>query len=329
MADVWLRRRGVVVDRELDDAPTAAAAVDHDEDARRGAAPAPPRPVRRPLAPLTASASVGLWSVAMVSGLCLWLVFSATVLGAMQYRADQGRLYDDLRVRLANGTAPLGATTSGTPVALLNARGAGIRDAVVVEGTSSVQTQKAPGHRRNTPLPGQPGVSVLLGRGTTYGAAFGGIARLDAGDVITATTGQGDFTFVVEGVRRAGDPLPALLPFGGSRLSLASTEGASLANGLRARGVVYVDAILKGTPRLPSSTRPSAIPANEDLMAGNRSAVLPLLLWMQALLVVGCAVAWAQARWGLWQTWLAAAPALLLVLWAAATSAAQLLPNLF
>jgi len=328
VADVWLRRRDVAVDPELARPPTTPVAVDHDV-AGRPISPPPARAARRPPAPLSPSASVGLWSVAVVSGLCLWLVFSAIVLGATQYRSEQGRLYDDLRVRLANGTAPLGATTTGTPVALLNAKGAGIADAVVVEGTSSAQTQKAPGHRRNTPLPGQPGVSVLFGRGTTYGAAFGGIARLAPGDAISVTTGQGDFTYVVEGVRRAGDTLPAPVPFGGSRLTLASAEGASLANGLRAEGVVYVDAIMKGTPRVPSSTRPNAIPANEDLMAGNRSAVLPLLLWMQALLVVSCAVAWAQARWGLWQTWLAATPVLLLVLWAAATSAAQLLPNAF
>ena len=323
MADVGLRRRGNPTDRpRADGGPTKVVVI---EKVRTQ----PVRPPRRPPAPLSPSAAVGLWSVAVISGLCLWLVFSATVLGALQYRAEQGRLYDDLRLRLANGTAPLGATATGTPLALLNASAAGIEDAVVVEGTSSAQTQQAPAHRRNTPLPGQPGVSVLFGRGTTYGAVFGGIGRLDAGDRITATTGQGDFVYVVEGVRRTGDPLPPLLPAGGSRLTLAASEGASLSNGLRATGVVYVDALLTGDARVPSSTRPSEIPPSEDLMAGDRSALLPLLLWMQALLVVGCAIAWTQARWGLWQTWLAASPLLVLVLWAGATSASQLLPNLF
>lgn len=265
----------------------------------------------------------------MVSALCLWLVLSAMVLGAVQYRADQGRLYDTLRLQLADGTAPLGAAAVGAPIALLNAPQGQIRDTVVIEGTASKQTQSAPGHRRNTALPGQPGVAVLFGRGTTYGAPFAGIARLTAGDRITLTTGQGEFAYVVEDVRRTGDPLPSALPPGGSRLTLATAEGAALGNGLRAQGVVYVDALLKGTPRPPSSMRPSAVTGGEELMAGDRRAILPLLLWMQALLVVGCAIAWAQARWGLWQSWLTSAPVLLLVLWGAATSAAQLLPNAF
>ena len=293
------------------------------------AAAARARPVRQPPAPLSGGAVVGLWSGAVVSALCLWLVFSALVLGAVQYRADQGRLYDTLRLQLANGTAPLGATTVGAPVALLDGPAGGIHDAVVLEGTASRQTQRAPGHRRNTALPGQPGVAVLFGRGTTYGAPFAEITKFAKGDEITATTGQGEFVYLVEGVRHAGDPLPALLPTGGSRLTLATAEGAGLGNGLRAQDVVYVDALLKGTPRSPGTLRPSTITAGEELMSGDRRAILPLLLWMQALLVVGCAIAWAQARWGLWQSWIASSPVLLLVLWGAATSAAQLLPNAF
>ena len=288
MSDVALRRQ--------ERATQAPAATTGREVGRRVRV----RPVRQPPPPLGGGAVVALWSAAVVSALCLWLVFTALVLGPVQYRADQGRLYDTLRLQLADGTAPLGATAVGSPVALLNGPGGGIHDAVVLEGTASRQTQSAPGHRRNTALPGQPGVAVLVGRGTTYGAPFGDIAGFAAGDQITATTGQGEFVYVVEGVRHTGDPLPAPLPQGGSRLTLAAAEGAALGNGLRAQDVVYVDALLKGTPRPPSSVRPSTITAGEELMSGDRRAILPLLLWMQALLVVGCAIAWAQARWGLW-----------------------------
>lgn len=287
------------------------------------------RTVRQPPPPLSGGAVVVLWSTAVVSVLSLWLVFSAMVLGPVQYRAEQGRLYDTLRLQLANGTAPLGATTVGSPVALLDGPAGGIHDVVVVEGTASRQTQTGLGHRRNTALPGQPGVAVLFGRGTTYGAPFGHVAGFAKGDRITATTGQGEFVYVVEGVRHTGDPLPSTLAVNGSRLTLAAAEGAALGNGLRAQGVVYVDALLKGTPRPPSSSRPATISAGEELMSGDRRAVRPLLLWIQALLVVGCAIAWAQARWGLWQSWLTSSPVLLLVLWGAATSAAQLLPNAF
>ena len=63
-------------------------------------------------------------------------------------------------------------------------------------------------------------------------------------------------------------------------------------------------------------------------MKGDSGAALLLLLWMQALLVVGSALAWAQARWGRWQSWLVGAPVLVAVLWSASTAAVQLLPNL-
>lgn len=55
---------------------------------------------------------------------------------------------------------------------------------------------------------------------------------------------------------------------------------------------------------------------------------MPLLLWVQALLVVGCTLGWAQVRWGRWQSWLVGVPVLVAVLWSASTMATQLLPNL-
>lgn len=291
----------------------------------RGAGRARSRRAPGPLGPVGVMA---LWSGAVISALCLWLVVSTLALGAVQQRAEQGRLYDALRLQLANGTAPLGPATAGAPVALLSAPGAGIADVVVVEGTASKQTQRGPGHRRDTVLPGQPGVSVLLGRGALYGAAFGGIPQLRAGDLITATTGQGEFVYRVDGVRRAGDLLPAPLAPGGGRLTLGTVEGASWRNGFAAKNIVYVDATLRGQARLPSAPRPSAVGPAEQLMGGDRGAVLPLLLWMQALVLVAVALAWAQARWGVWQAWLVGAPVLLAVLWSASTVAAQLLPNL-
>ena len=269
---------------------------------------------------------VGLWSCAAVSLLCLWLVVSALGLGALQYRAEQGRLYDTLREQLANGTAPLGSTKIGVPVALLQSPQAGLDDVVVVEGTTSGQTQRGPGHRRNTVLPGQPGVSVLFGRASTYGGAFSGITRLGPGDSISATTAQGRFVYRVEGIRRAGDPLPLPLSAGGGRLTLVTAEAGTWRNGFAAHEVVYVDAALQGQAQ-PGAGRAAAIPESEQLMKGDSGAALLLLLWMQALLVVGAALAWAQARWGRWQSWLVGAPVLLVVLWSATTAPSSCCPT--
>jgi hypothetical protein len=52
------------------------------------------------------------------------------------------------------------------------------------------------------------------------------------------------------------------------------------------------------------------------------------VLWLQALLLAAVAAAWATARWGGPQTWLAGSPVVLAALWGASESAAQLLPNL-
>lgn len=317
MSDVALRASDETAELSLLNPPVTASKV---------LPSAPPRP-RRALPPLGTAFVVGLWSCGTVSLLCLWLVISALGLGAVQNRAEQGRLYDTLREQLANGTAPLGGAATGAPVALLQSPRAGLDDLVVVEGTASRQTQRGPGHRRNTVLPGQQGVSVLFGRGVTYGASFGGITRLRRGDEITATTAQGSFVYRVEGVRRSGDPLPLPLQPGAGRLTLASADAGGWRDGFAAHDVVYLDAALQGQAQSPGVARVATIAPAEQLMMGDKRAAVPLLLWMQALLVVGCALGWAQARWGRWQGWLVGAPVLVALLWSAATAAVQLLPN--
>ena len=84
---------------------------------------------------------------------------------------------------------------------------------------------------------------MLFGRGTFYGASFGGITRLRAGDRIMATTGQGEFVYIVDGVRRRGDPVPLPLAPDAGRLTLSTVEGATWRNdGFTSKSVVYVDA---------------------------------------------------------------------------------------
>jgi sortase A len=60
--------------------------------------------------------------------------------------------------------APLGPTAPGSPVAVLGIPGIGVRNMVVVEGTSPENLTLGPGHLRDTPLPGQAGVSEIFGR---------------------------------------------------------------------------------------------------------------------------------------------------------------------
>jgi hypothetical protein len=53
-----------------------------------------------------------------------------------------------------------------------------------------------------------------------------------------------------------------------------------------------------------------------------------MIFWLQGLLLAALGTVWACRRWGAWQTWIVAVPAILALLWGATSSAALLLPNL-
>ncbi len=98
------------------------------------------------------------------------------------------------------------AVESGTPMARLKIKKTGL-DQVVIEGTAGSSLRKGPGHFASTPLPGQPGNSVIAGHRVGAGAAFAQIDQLTNGDRIEVTTLQGTFVYSVRGqtVVGAGD----------------------------------------------------------------------------------------------------------------------------
>jgi sortase A len=271
------------------------------------------------------------------------------LLSPLQQSANQDVLYSRLRGPIAEAVPPYAgreednsgvavravppiyadgedtAIPAGAPIALLEIPAIGLRQ-VVVEGTSSGDLEAGPGHRRDTVLPGQRGVSLIYGRATTFGGPFGDVPRLRRGQDLTVVTFQGSFTYRVEGVRRAGDPLPAIKPVtaGGSRLTLVTAEGD---NPLQPARTVFVDALLRGDPQ-PAAERPRVIPKEEQSLASDRPALLPLVLWLQALVLVAVAIAWARIRWGRWETHLVGLPLALAVLWNVYETGARLLPNL-
>ncbi|WP_460400707.1 sortase [Actinophytocola sediminis] len=271
------------------------------------------------------------------------------LLSPIEQDANQDVLYSRLRGPIAEGVPPYtGAEVSadgqseravpaiyddgedvlipaGAPIAVLDVPGIGLRQ-VVVEGTSSGDLMSGPGHRRDTPLPGQQGVSLLYGRSATFGGPFRDISRLRPGDELTVVTFQGEFTYEVEGVRRDGDPLPDLSAVvdGGSRLTMVTAEGA---NPFQPDHTVFVDALMTGDSQ-PAAQRPALIPPEERSLASDRPALLNLVLWMQALAVLAVAMAWLRVRWGRWETHLVGLPAVLAVLWHVYESVARLLPNL-
>lgn len=275
--------------------------------------------------------SIGSTAVSLAALLLLCFVAEVVMLGPVRYARAQSVGYAELRRTLAEATAPTGQVdgegklvAEGTPLALLAIPKLGLKD-VVREGSTSELLMQGPGHRRDTPLPGQAGVSVVLGRQAAYGGPFRELGRLAAGDQIAVTTAQGSHLFEVVDLRRAGDPIPAFDPQAGW-LTLVTGDGHAYAPG----DVLRVDARLV-SPLQPAGGRPitsAVLPTSEQPMGGDRSATLPVLLWAQLLLLSVSVLTWTRAVWGRWQTWVVAAPVLAYVGLSLCHQVARLLPNL-
>nr|WP_238357339.1 class E sortase [Kribbella italica] len=246
------------------------------------------------------------------------------MLGALQFNRAQDIAYDEIRAELAEATAPLGAGIAlGGPVAVLDVPGLDLHQ-VIREGTTGTVLRDGPGHRVDTPLPGQVGVSVLYGRGLTFGAPFRSMPKLIEGSRIDVTTGQGKFGYRVLGVRRAGDPLPEALANGASRLTLVTAEGSPVPS-----ATVYLDAeLIEGQVQPDAGGRVARAPGSQQAFGSDLSGVLPLVLWLEALIVVLAAVVWFRGRIGRWEAYLLGAPVLLALLWRVFEQVAGMLPNL-
>ncbi len=272
-------------------------------------------------------------SAIIVIGLLL-VGFAAQFVGVSQieHSRDQQLAFDDFRYQLANATAPVGQTGTdgrllpvGTSVAVLTIPAIGVHE-VVFEGTSSDVTRQGPGHRRDTPMPGQAGASVLYGRQAAYGAPFGSIGALTPGDVVTTTTGLGTARYVVSDVRFTGDPVPDAIPAGGGRLTLVSASGIPFLPST----VVRVDAKLETAPlATPQRALGYAALGDEELtMAGNGSVWPFLVIGLIGLFALIALFAVSLRFWGRRQTLVVAVPVVLVVGLFAAEQFTLLLPNL-
>jgi sortase A len=227
-----------------------------------------------------------------------------------------------LRVTLKHSTTPVAEPiASDTPIALLQSPRLG-GSQVVVEGTTSRDLMKGPGHRPDTPLPGQQGVSVIFGRALAYGGPFGELRLLKVGDQVTVTTGQGRFAYRIDSVRRS-DQAFSQLPTARSRLSLVTSDGSwSPSHYWIASG-----ALVAGEPQpVPAGAQPA--PVQDQPLQGDSGAAVALLLWSQALLGVALLAVWGWLRLPRAIVWVGATPVALAVLWNVFGNLSALLPNL-
>jgi len=285
------------------------------------AGPTSAAPRRRPVS-TGALVRRGIGSAILILAACLlgfvaWLAF----LSKLHYERAQHAAYDALRITLAAGTVPVGPTQVvnpnqnnspselvplGTPVAVLSIPRMGLR-AVVLQGTTGSVLENGPGHLRDTQMPGQVGISVIMGRRAAYGGPFSKLSMLNPGDPITVVTGQTVAQFTVLDLRRGGDPSPPPPATGQSRLILVTADGAPFAPS----GMLYV----------------ADLAPSENAMGTETQAWLPIVLWGQLLLLVTLALSWLWIRWGKWQTWVIALPVLGYLVLSVADEVTRLLPN--
>ncbi len=262
----------------------------------------------------------------------LAFVVNVTIFSQIQHLVAQQQLSNDFREQLAAGTAPVSEgdfdghlLADGAALGVLTIPSLGVNE-VIVEGTSSSDLKNGPGHRRDTVLPGQAGVSVVMGRAGAFGGPFARIQELAPGDTFHVRTGQGDQVFTVIGVRYAGDPLPALPTAKQSRLILETARGPSFIPS----GVAYVDTqlVANAKPAGVRQTSLGALPPEDLAMATDTSTVWALIFALQFLIVVEIGAVWAYRRVGAQKTWVVFVPLTVLAVLFTANQVTILLPNL-
>jgi sortase A len=303
-------------------------------------APAPPQaPPAAPPDPRTQTLRAVGTGLSLLGIFLLGFAAYLYGLSSVQEARSQNVMYKVLAGQLSAAIAPTGPTVlcnpdavtsstsaamcptaQGAPVGIMNVPSIGIKDMVVVYGTSPEDLSLGPGLLRSGPLPGQDGVPEIYGRRATFGAPFAHLDQLRKGDIIRVTTGQGVSSYEVvafgSSSRQIEDPYP-------NRLILLTAGSATVPT-----YYTYVDADLVSSPKATPGGEP-AIYSDEAALSGDSGTLVDTLLWGLALAAVSVGATVAAARWKPWPTYLAAAPLVLIVLWNLYTSLAALLPNVY
>jgi len=238
----------------------------------------------------------------------------------IQEAGAQSRLYTTLAAQLSQDIGPLGPTTPGAPVAVMDIPSIGMRDVVVVEGTSPENLTLGPGHLRNTPLPGQLGLSVIYGRRATFGAPFGRLDRLEPGAQIITITQQGKSVYKVVAI---GDSQHPVKDTKLNRLALLTSSSTEVPSYYLEVDADLVSAVRNGPVQMP------VIGPTEQALAGDSGALVLTMTWGLALALVAVGGSFAAARWSPWPVYLILAPAALAIVWNLYENLAALLPNLY
>jgi sortase A len=240
----------------------------------------------------------------------------------LEYGRSQRHLMKAMSDQLAAGSAPIGGRIAeGAPVAILEVPRLHLRVATV-EGSSGELLKQGPGHLRTSPLPGQRGDSVFMGRRVGYGGPFRNLGDLRKGDRIRVITGQGRATYEVSSVRAAPKGTDVVKKSRGNRLFLVTSSPE-----VRVKRRLVAMATLRSAPVLTPVGRPVEVGRSELGLQGDGSTVLPLLLWAELLLLAAVGAAWLYRRWSRWSTYLVTTPILALLLLQVFDNLTPILPS--
>jgi sortase A len=264
-------------------------------------------------------------------------------LSGVQEARAQTNLYARLQGELAQAVAPTGpvipghpaspaslAAAPGDPVAVLSIPAIGVSNMVIVEGTSPENLTLGPGHLRDTPLPGQAGVSVVFGRRATFGGPFGNLPLLKKGTVITTITSQGEARYQVIAVSDSSQPVP-FSQLENQLLLVTADSKIAPAHYIEVEAK-FVDAVVAGTKQstpFPESGYFPQVSAAEAALGRDSYALIPAMAWAIALAAAALLGSYLAVRWARWPAWIVAIPVLAAILWNLYEALSALLPNLY
>jgi sortase A len=141
------------------------------------------------------------WSrnVLLIIGLLALSYVGYALLDARLYQAEQARRFErELKeTNLPRAKSSGIAVSEGSPLGRIEISAVGLTT-MILEGTEEGTLQRAVGHIRGTPLPGQRGNVALAGHRDTY---FRGLRDIRVNDEITLTTLSGSYNYRVDSTK--------------------------------------------------------------------------------------------------------------------------------
>jgi sortase A len=162
------------------------------------------------------------WSrnVFLIIGLLALSYVGFALLDARLYQAEQARRFERAlkETNLARAESPAIAVSEGSTLGRIEISSIGLT-AMILEGTEEGTLQRAVGHIRGTPLPGQQGNVALAGHRDTF---FRGLRKIRVNDEITLTTLSGAYRYRVDSTKMVKPEETEVLEDDGDILTLVT-----------------------------------------------------------------------------------------------------------